>query len=143
MIVPNRRATPARGRSLTKYTVVAALVTGLVTTVGCFGDGKIEVSGKVSVAGQPIEQGTIRFAPADGKGPTDGASIAGGKYSVELTPGSKKVHIESSKKVGEKKQNPDDPSSPILPDIQVIFKADVTAEVTASRSDLNFDLPAP
>lgn len=108
---------------------------------GCFGDGKVPVSGTVSVNGIPVDQGTIRFAPVDGIGPTDGAAISGGSYSVELTPGSKNVHIEGHKKVGEEKQNPDDPSSPVLPVYEAVLNTDVTADISARLNDLNFDLP--
>ena len=108
---------------------------------GCFGDGKVQVSGTVSVNGIPVDQGTIRFAPVDGVGPTDGASITQGSYSVQLTTGSKNVHIEGHKKIGEEKQNPDDPSSPVLPVYEAIVNTDVTVDISASQSDLNFDLP--
>lgn len=111
--------------------------------VGCFGDGKLSVSGTVSVNGTPVDQGTIRFAPADGKGPTDGATITAGKYSLQVAPGAKSVHIEGHQQVGEAKQNPDDPSSPVLPVYEPIVNTDVTADISGSRSDLNFDLPTP
>ena len=117
-------------------------VISFLLLTGCLGDGKVSVSGDVSVTGSPVDQGTIRFEPSDGKGPTDGATIAGGRYTVKLTPGKKNVYIEGHQQVGEEKQNPDDPSSPILPVFEPIVKVQVTADIDAGQSDLNFDLPA-
>lgn len=124
-----------------KIQLLSAMLALMVA--GCFGDNKVSVSGKVTYGGQPIEQGTIRFAPADGQGPTDGGTIDDGAYQVEVTPGRKKVHIEGHKQIGEEKQNPADPSSPLLPVYEPIVNTDVTAEISASRDDLNFDLPSP
>ncbi len=138
-----RPHTLARRASEGSRAAMVAAAFMALTAIGCFGDGKINVSGSVSANGQPVDHGTIRFAPTDGHGPTDGGPIEAGKYSAHLMPGDKKVHIEAYKKIGEEKQNPADPSSPVLPVYEPIINTDVTAEVTAGRKDLDFHLESP
>ncbi|MCA9270189.1 MAG: hypothetical protein KDA41_17025 [Planctomycetales bacterium] len=122
-----------------------ALVVALLSLalVGCSGDVKHKVSGQVTVAGQPLVQGTIRFDPADGVGPTDGATISQGSYAAEVSPGARKVFVEAFKQVGEAPHDRNDPSSPILPVYESTGRHELTADVQGARSDLNFDLPAP
>lgn len=113
----------------------------LLAGAGCSGDGQVSVSGTVTAAGQPIDEGTIRFEPADGKGPSTGAAITAGNYSTRVTPGAKKVQIKGYQQVGEKKQNPADPSSPMVPVYEPNVDANVTADISEGRSDLDFNLP--
>ena len=57
----------------------------LTTAVAGCGSGdrqRVAVHGKVTVAGQPVEAGSIAFVPMDGNtGLTAGATIENGKYS--------------------------------------------------------------
>jgi hypothetical protein len=70
----------------------------LLALVGC-GGGAAEVRGKVSFNGTPVENGTITFEPADGKGPTAGGPIAKGEYHLtgqnKVAPGAKIVRIQA------------------------------------------------
>ena len=60
--------------------------------------GRRSVSGKVTLAGQPLAQGTISFEPS-GKGTSAGATITDGSYSIPtetgLPPGSYVVRVSS------------------------------------------------
>ena len=63
------------------------------------------VSGEVTLDGQPLEQGSILFAPVDGtKGVVTGGPITGGKYSLSgedgPTVGTNRVEIRAVKKTG-------------------------------------------
>ncbi len=70
-----------RFRPLTKLALLAALLPALAA--GC-GDGgaTATVSGTVSYAGAPVEEGSIQFTPKSGKGAVAGGTVAGGKFSV-------------------------------------------------------------
>jgi len=58
------------------------------------------VQGQVTYDGKDVENGSINFLPADGDGPTCGASITAGRYEVEIvTPGRKKVQVVGVKAV--------------------------------------------
>ena len=55
---------------------------------GCGGDGRLRVSGDVTVDGVPVEYGSIDFKPINGtQGPTAGAKITEGKYEVPAAKG--------------------------------------------------------
>lgn len=76
------------------YRSIALLVLFAAATVaGCGGNGMSTVAGTVTVDGKPLEQGAISFVPADGEGPTAGATIEDGKYMTQAPPGQKKVKI--------------------------------------------------
>jgi hypothetical protein len=54
------------------------------------------VSGTVTFNGQPIERGSIRFVSTEKQGPTFGAVIKNGKYTVEkAVPGPKVATIQA------------------------------------------------
>src|SRR5690349_12411989 len=58
--------------------------------------GRVAIAGKVTLDGQPVETGTIEFAPAAG-GVGSGAKIVSGSYAIEeqkgLPPGKYLVRI--------------------------------------------------
>jgi hypothetical protein len=130
----------ARFRQLSLLVIIAA---AMMFLAGCSGERKVKVAGTVSAAGEPVVQGTIRFAPADGVGPTDGATIAAGRYAAEISAGPKTVQIEAFKKVGEAPHDRNDPSSPILPVYESLTKYETAADVDAANESLNFEIPAP
>ncbi len=64
-----------------------------------------KVAGEITVDGAPLEEGTIGFAPWDGKGPTAGTTIRAGRYEVEMLPGKKRVSIEGFRAGGPKRRD--------------------------------------
>lgn len=77
---------------------------GLVSclmTAGCSDpyEGRMAISGTITLEGQPLADGAIIFEPAGGQGTTSGASITNGKYTIErkdgLKPGKYTVRITS------------------------------------------------
>jgi|SRR5581483_5791935 len=69
----------------------------LVVVFGCGGSGLTPVRGVVTLDAQPLAEGTIHFAPADGQGPSQAAVIREGKYSTELARTNYKVQIFAPK----------------------------------------------
>jgi hypothetical protein len=69
--------------------------------VGCGGGGdgpdRVPISGTVTFDGSPLPTGEIRFVPADGSGQAEATAIMDGKFSAEVTPGSKRVEITASR----------------------------------------------
>ena len=61
----------------------------LLLCVGCHEDDtRVPVSGTVTQNGQPIKEGKITFAPAEGtSGPAAGASIQNGRYRIPASEG--------------------------------------------------------
>ncbi len=78
--------------------LAAAGAVALLAAAGC--GSSAHLSGNVSYDGQPVENGTITFVPADGRGPTAGALITQGRYRArDLSPGSKVVQIHGFRDV--------------------------------------------
>ena len=75
----------------------AILTLAVLMLPGCSSDGKVSVSGKVTVDGAPVETGFIAFAPADGNTSVEGAEIVNGEYSAKVPPGEKIVRIRGMK----------------------------------------------
>lgn len=131
-----------------RFGAAGAFFAAVVLVVGCAGDGDFgDVSGTVSYDGIPIEDGQVKFTPADGKGSTGGGTIKGGKYSAAKVPiGNMKVYISGSKVVGEKKlyNTPDSPVGKITAELlpaKYNDKSDLTFEVKRGSNEKNWELP--
>jgi len=81
----------------------------LLCLSGCGSSGppRGSVQGKVTLDGQPVEQGTITFLPTGGTtGPSAGGVITGGQYSIEEdkgpVAGKSRVEIRWERKTGKK-----------------------------------------
>jgi hypothetical protein len=73
-----------------------------VLASGCAEPTTGQVSGLVSVDGQPAKTGSISFIPVSGQGSTAGGAITDGRYSVEAARGEVKVEIRVPRVVGQK-----------------------------------------
>ena len=79
----------------------------LLLLAGCGGaDGLgVGVAGRVSYDGQPVQEGSIAFIPADAaSGPSAGAVIYDGRYEIDAAhgpaPGPHRVEIIAQRKTG-------------------------------------------
>ena len=132
----------------------AGLVVVLMgTCVGCgSGGGLVAVEGNVTFDGQPVEEGSIAFEPADGAGPSAGGTIQQGKYALAadagVLPGKKTVRITAVRKTGKQVAGGLSGDSETMVDvvekyIPAIYneKSTLTCEVVAgSVNQHNFDL---
>jgi len=87
--------------------VISAFTAMLLVTPcvsGCGGDGRVVISGNITLDGKPVEKGSITFQPEDGIGPGTGTEIKGGRYEITgvaaATLGRKKVTITAVRKTG-------------------------------------------
>jgi hypothetical protein len=60
-------------------------------------DGKVSLSGRVTLDGDAIPEGSITFMPVTGIGTTNGAEIANGSFSVRVSPGEQAVQIYANR----------------------------------------------
>ena len=72
-----------------KIAQTLACLLGLLLCEGCRDEGtRVPVSGTVTQNGQPIQEGKITFAPAEGtSGPAAGTSIQNGRYQIPASEG--------------------------------------------------------
>jgi len=93
-------------RSRMAWVLAAALV------AGCSSESpKGTVKGEVTLDGQPLAAGLIRFVPVDGKTQTADGTIAGGKFSALVPLGDMRVEVTAPRVVGKMKMynTPDSP----------------------------------
>lgn len=78
-----------KSRSIGLLVLVAALA-----TVGCSqGPPKFEITGNVTLDGQPITTGSVMFLPADGSREVSRGDVVDGRYTLECVAGEKIVQI--------------------------------------------------
>jgi len=75
------------------------LLMPLLMLAGCgdSGPAKYDVTGSVTLDGQPIEQGEIRFLSADVQGAPETGQIVNGKFACRTTEGQKRVEITATR----------------------------------------------
>ena len=115
-------------------------------SLGCSADVKHgTVSGTVTLDGQPLKSGTIRFDSADGRTAAADASIVDGKFTAKLLLGDKRVTITSPKVIGKKKMY-DTPDSPVYDVTEELLpkrynaQTTLTMTVTADAQEKEFSL---
>jgi hypothetical protein len=132
-------------RSLVSQSLTGAMVIGVI---GCGGGStgpqRLAVSGAVTVAGQPVAEGSVKFVPSSGTtGPVAAAMIREGRYSllaaegpvggrhevvIELKPAATPAPAATSTNSGPKGGGTSN---------SVFYQT--TAEVTAGTLDLSVD----
>src|SRR5215218_5444766 len=85
----------------------------LVSALGCGGGSAGTVSGTVTLGGEPLKEGTVRFVPADGQGQTTTAAVKDGKFSAAVPAGEVRVEFSAPKVIGTRKMY-DTPDSPVV-----------------------------
>ena len=77
---------PSRRRSVRPLAV--ALLLPLAVGCGADGPARAPVSGSVTVGGEPLKSGVIRFVPAgETKGPATAATVSDGRYELPASDG--------------------------------------------------------
>jgi hypothetical protein len=125
--------------------LAAALAAGLAAGCGG-GDRPGVVRGAVTLDGQPLAAGLIRFVPADGKTPTADAAITDGRFAAEgVPPGEKRIEISAPKVIGKQKMY-DTPDSPVVEQTVELLPAkynvrsELTMTVLPGEQEKRFEL---
>lgn len=129
-----------------RFRSVALLM--LLALVPACSDGPARgtVLGKVTLDGQPVESGAIRFAAVDGKSPTAGAQIKDGLFKAEVPIGEVRIEITAPRKIGTKKAFENAPESGtvdlVTEAIPVRYnrKSELTMTVQRGTNPHDFDL---
>jgi len=112
---------------------------------GCGGSELATVSGTVTLDGQPLKEGSMRFVPADGKAPTEAAMIHDGKFTAQLQRTNYKVEIHATKlvdsgvKLDEKGPGGGPTAVELLPQ-RYNVQSELKLTVTGPARDARFDL---
>lgn len=116
----------------------------LVTACGCSGDSSTgELSGRVTLDGQPLDNAQIRFQPIDGLAPTTGGSITNGQYSVRLPVTKHRVEISATRmpagKAVEKHSSVDIQITQLVP-AKYNTSSELTVDVKPGKNEQQFEL---
>ena len=125
------------------------LLLPFLAALGCSGGNRAAVTGKVTVDGQPLEQGRIMFVPDQANpGPTAGGPIVNGSYTVPAANGvfigKNTVQINAVRKTGKKIQSPFGPG--LIDDVAEVIpqryntKSEISREIKPGKNQLDFDL---
>lgn len=133
-----------RALSVLALTFILGMACGCGKGGGVTEVSKINVSGKVTLDGKPLEKGQIMFVSVDNKAATEPAlgDIKDGSFSLAVPAGSKIVRITASKVIGKRKKYKDDPSSPEVDDVEELIppqynqKSKITKDISSSSPDL-------
>jgi hypothetical protein len=127
-----------------------ALLAVVVMLSGCGSKGvqTVKVTGNITIDGNQIEQGSVKFIDVEGKTPTGGGSIAKGTYIANVPLGKKKILVLGTKLVGKEPLFADVPDSPVsdkyeqvTPDAYNSFElTPLEMEITGAVDNVDFDL---
>jgi hypothetical protein len=127
--------------------LAGGLVAALLAAGGCAApdDKNGAVSGTVRLDGEPIKEGSIAFAPKDGKGQTSGGPIKDGQYTVnKVSVGVMKVRISAPVVKGQKKvEGPGGPNRAVMEEKvppRYNDQTELEFEVKPGTNEHNFDL---
>jgi hypothetical protein len=79
--------------------VILGTVLLSIAAVFCGCSQSTIATGQVTLDGKPLSKGQIVFQPADGNGPSSGATVVEGRYRVDLVPGKKVVQITGMRRL--------------------------------------------
>jgi len=122
------------------------LLLPFIGIVGCPGSSSHgEVTGTVTLDGQPLKEGNVRFVPVDGKSQTASAKITDGKFTATVPVGKMRVEISAGKVVGKTKMF-DSPDAPTVDDVRELIperyntKSELKVEVSRGTNEVDFPL---
>jgi hypothetical protein len=136
-----------------RYFGFLAIATAIISTAGCGSSGpeRAEVSGIVTLDGQPVKEGSINFFPTDGnKGPEAGGEIKDGKYHIPRAQGPvlgrNRVELRSFQKSGRRIQDPTAPQGTLTEEITNVFppqynrESTLVKEIQKGKNDIPFEI---
>ena len=121
----------------------AFVLLGAALAAGCAKKtDRLQVTGAVTLDGQPVKAGTVRFTPPAGAGaaPADGF-ITDGRYAVLVRPGKYKVEISSTRpKVAQRPAGPGNDEDVETVPARYNLRTELTAEVSPASLVHDFGL---
>lgn len=126
--------------------VLLFLTVCIMAAPGCTSESGLgTVAGSVTLDGQPLKSGIIRFVPTNGQSATADATVADGKFAAQVPPGEKRIEITAPNVVGEKRMydTPDSPSVEIVEELlpaRYNVESELTLTVAAGDQEPTFEL---
>jgi hypothetical protein len=112
--------------------IVSVLPIGILVSGCSRGPATGDVQGRVTLNGQPLQEGAVRFIPVDGDTPTTGGIIRDGSFKVEVPVSRQRVEISAN--VVDAEKTPKDATGD-----QIVMKILVPDRYN-NRSELTLDV---
>lgn len=132
---------------LSRFAALIAVILIVVVVAGCGSEGKADVSGRVTLDGEPLAGGLIVFEPADRHGAPAGGTISDGNYLLNgaagVPPGEKVVRITGVFKTGRRIEvGPPTPPGTMTDEVQeipipTIYNTNSSLKVNVSEGEAN------
>jgi hypothetical protein len=112
---------------------------------GC-GESQGNVTGTVTMDGQPVSSGSITFVKAEGGQVREGAVIKDGGFQAKLPPGKYKIELSGQKAVGKRTQKGFDGKDEVLEITEPLFpdryntKTELSEDIKSGSNTLKLDL---
>lgn len=126
-----------------------ALLSIAVCVSGC-GVREASVSGEVTLNGEPLKEGIIRFIPVDGNTPTADAQIKDGKFNAGNVPvGEKRIEISAPKASPNKIKMIDAPGAKEVEEVSELLperynaRSELTWKIETGKQQKQFTLTLP
>jgi hypothetical protein len=103
------------------------------------------VNGTVTLNGEPLPEGTVRFVPVDGASQTASAMVSEGKFTATVPVGRMRVEFSASKIVGRQKMY-DTADSPEVEAVAELLpprynvQSELTLDIQTGSQDAPFEL---
>src|SRR5262245_12971451 len=110
--------------------LLATLGVAVLLFAGCQSDPFVDVSGTVTLDGQPLQEGEIIFLAPDSSTTPSSGTIKDGQYKCRASRGMKKVQINSVRDTGRKEMDGWPIRESIIPQ-RYNTKTELTADVGA------------
>jgi hypothetical protein len=99
----------------------------------------------VTLDGNPLEAGLIRFVPADGQTATADGTITNGAFTAKVPVGEKQISISAPKVVGKRKmyETPDSPTVDVVQELlpeRYNLRSELTYTVEPGEQEKDFAL---
>lgn len=112
---------------------------------GC-GDSQANVTGTITMDGQPVPSGSITFVKAEGGQVREGAVIKDGGFQAKLPPGKYKIELSGQKVVGKRTQKGFDGKDEVIELTEPLFperyntKTELSEDIKSGANTVKLDL---
>jgi hypothetical protein len=125
--------------------IILMLGSVLTGVVGCSGPTPAgTVNGTVTLDGQPLKEGVVRFVPVDGKSPTASAIVTDGKFTASVPLGEMRVEFSAPRIIGRHVVY-DTPDSPVVDEVAELipsrFNTKSELKITVQKGDQGETFP--
>lgn len=129
---------------MNRQLVAAVWLLGFCLLIGCSGSKTHgTVNGTVTLDGEPLSEGTVRFVPTEGDSQTASAIITDGQFVAEVPIGTVRMEYSAPKVMGKQSMIPGGPEVDIVGELlpaRYNLRSELTMNVELGKNAYEIDL---